>query len=244
MFLTKKNKGKIGVLYICTGKYDIYWNQFFESSEKNFCPKNEKHYFVFTDSKEIKGNDKVTLIYQERLGWPYDTLMRFHMFNRMAEELKMYDYLFFFNANMQFRKKLSAREMLPTERQMLVGVVHPYFYETPIGSPFEQNKESLAYTDWNKARHYVQGCVNGGITKFYLEMSATLAANIDKDLEKGIIAIWHDESHLNAYLARHPEFKALDAGYAKPEGREGFPFKEKIINLNKNNQGGLEFLRS
>jgi hypothetical protein len=244
MFWNKKNKAKIGVLYICTGKYDIYWNQFFESSERNFCPKNEKHYFIFTDSKEIKENEKTTIIFQERLGWPYDTLMRFHMFNRITEHLKEYDYLFFFNANMQFRKKLSPREMFPTEQEKLVAVVHPYYYETPVGAPFEQNKESLAYADEHKARHYVQGCVNGGITKYYLEMAATLASNIDKDKENDIIAVWHDESHLNAYLVKHTKFKALHAGYAKPEGREGFPFKEKILNLNKNNQGGLKFFRS
>jgi hypothetical protein len=244
MFWNKKKKEKIGVLYICTGKYDIYWEQFLNSSETYFCPKIEKHYFIFTDSHNIQAADNITIIPQERLGWPDDTLMRFHMFNRIKDLLTDFDYLFFLNANMQFRKKITPKQILPTSAEGLVAVIHPYYYESPIGAPFEEDKNSLAYVNSSAARHYVQGCLNGGTSKEYLCMSAELAANIDQDKANGIIAVWHDESHLNAYLVKHPSYKALNAGYAKPEGREGFPFKEKVVILNKNNQGGLAFLRS
>lgn len=244
MFWRKPKKYKIGVLYICTGKYDIYWEQFYASSEKNFCPQDEKHYFVFTDSQKIKAGENVTLIHQERLGWPDDTLMRFHMFVRAQDLMQDCDYLFFFNANMHFAHKIRRKDILPTASEQLVAVIHPYYYDSPIGAPFESNKESLAFVAAEQARHYVQGCVNGGLSKAYLAMAQTLANHIDQDKYKGIVAVWHDESHLNAYLVQHPNYKALHAGFAKPEGRVGFPFKEKIINLNKNNQGGLDYFRN
>ncbi len=243
MFWRKKKKERIGVLYICTGKYDIYWEQFFNSSETYFCPQIEKHYFIFTDSQNIQAADNITIISQARLGWPDDTLMRFHMFNRIKDLLTDFDYLFFLNANMQFRKKITPKQILPTLAEGLVAVIHPYYYESPIGAPFEEDNNSLAYVNSKEARHYVQGCLNGGTSKDYLNMSAELAANIDRDKANGIIAVWHDESHLNAYLVKHPAYKALNAGYAKPEGREGFPFKERIVNLNKNNKGGLDYFR-
>ncbi len=93
---------KIGILYICTGKYSIFWKKFYSSMEKNFIVDAEKHYFVFTDSPDIefeKENRRIHRIYQEDLGWPNNTLMRFHMFLKQEKELVNMDYLFFFNAN-------------------------------------------------------------------------------------------------------------------------------------------------
>ena len=43
---------KLGVLYVCTGKYDVFWDGFFESCEK-YLTGIEKKYFVFTDSERI-----------------------------------------------------------------------------------------------------------------------------------------------------------------------------------------------
>ena len=41
---------KVAVLYICTGKYDVFWKDFYISYEKYFLPDCEKHYYVFTDA--------------------------------------------------------------------------------------------------------------------------------------------------------------------------------------------------
>ena len=71
---------KIGILYICTGKYDVFWNDFYKSAEQFLLPNSDKQYFVFTDSNNIQSTDNIHKIYQEKLGWPKDTLMRFHLF--------------------------------------------------------------------------------------------------------------------------------------------------------------------
>ena len=53
---------KIGIFYICTGKYSIFWKGFFDSCEQFFLPQVEKKYYVFktpTISKHITSNHKV-----------------------------------------------------------------------------------------------------------------------------------------------------------------------------------------
>lgn len=236
---------KIGIFYICTGKYDIFWETFYKSSQRFFCRSADRRYFVFTDSKEIKARPDVTVIHQERLGWPDDTLMRFHMFNRAKNLVDDCDFLFFFNANMKFIKRVTTKQILPSKAEEFVGVRHPYYYETAIGAPFENNEQSLAFVHPTSAKHYVQGCLNGGSKDAYLKMSQELADNIDLDKKNGIVAVWHDESHLNAYYAKKNQFKALHPGFATPEARvKHFPFKPKIIQLDKSKLGGFDHFRS
>ena len=48
---------KIGMLYICTGKYTVFWPEFYRSFEEKFLPGCEKEYFVFTDAPAIEYED-------------------------------------------------------------------------------------------------------------------------------------------------------------------------------------------
>lgn len=61
-------------------------------------------------------------------------------------------------------------------------------------------------------------------------MCKELKNNIDEDLSKDIIAIWHDESHLNAYLyhLEESEFYLLSPEYLYPEVWK-LLFKKKIL---------------
>ena len=38
----------VGILYICTGAYDVFWDDFYNTCEEHFVGV-EKKYFVFTD---------------------------------------------------------------------------------------------------------------------------------------------------------------------------------------------------
>ncbi len=40
----------------------------------------ELHYFIFTDSDVLLQSPRLHVIYQRRLGWPLDTLMRFEVY--------------------------------------------------------------------------------------------------------------------------------------------------------------------
>ena len=63
---------KIGMLYLCTGKYTVFWPEFYHSFEANFLPGCDKEYFVFTDADHIEGeeNPRVHRLCQEAYDWP------------------------------------------------------------------------------------------------------------------------------------------------------------------------------
>lgn len=61
-------------------------------------------------------------------------------------------------------------------------------------------------------------------------MCKQLRDNIDRDKIKDIVAIWHDESHLNRYCSHleHTDYRLLDPGYLYPEDWN-IPFPCKIL---------------
>ena len=238
-------KNKVGILYICTGKYDVFWKDFFKTCEKFFLPTCEKEYYVFTDSEKIYGEEeskRIHKIYQENLGWPDNTLKRFNIFNNNKEKFMDNDYLFFMNANIKFIKKIESEEFLPENDSLLV-VKHPGFYDKKNEEfSYDRNKESLAYIPKGDGDIYVQGALNGGTSKSFINLINTLDRNVELDLEKKIIALWHDESHLNKYILGRKDIKVLGPEYLYPEG-EILPFEAKIITRNKSEFGGHANLR-
>lgn len=235
----------IGVLYICTGKYSSFWKDFFISAENFFLPSFEKKYFVFTDAEEIyaEKNGNVKKIYQQFLGWPFDTLMRFDIFLKSEGELQNCDYLFFLNANIRFVTSVYT-EILPDDyHDGLVGVVHPYFWDKDNSDfSYERNNLSTASIAHGDGKSYFMGGFNGGKTDAFLTLIHTLSSNIQIDLENKIIALWHDESHLNKYLLfKNPLI--LPPSYGYPEGSD-LHFEPKVIILDKLKYGGHSYLRS
>lgn len=213
-------KYTIAILYICTGKYDVFWKDFFESMEKFFLTDSEKHYFVFTDAEYLYGEEdcnRIHKIYQERLGWPYDTLMRFHIFSRIENQIKKYDYIFFMNANMLCVNEITEDEFLPINEELLV-VKHPGYVRYPkILLPYDRNKKSEAFVKFGQENDYYMGSLNGGKAAAYLKMIHNLKAATQKDLNNNIIAKWHDESQLNKYMLNRENVKVLSPAYASPE---------------------------
>jgi len=235
---------RIAILYICTGKYDIFWEDFYQSSEKYFLTDHEKQYFIFTDSSSInEENQRIRKIYQENLGWPYNTLMRFKFFLRIEDELKKFDYIYFLNSNMRFLAPVN-QEVFPTkDEDGLIAVLHPgYYSKTEKDFPYERNKKSSACIKNGDGKHYFMGGFNGGLAEEYLKLIRDLNQNIETDLSKNIIAVWHDESHLNAYLLNKNN-RILSPSYGFAEGWN-LPFKPKIVILDKTKYGGHHFLRN
>ena len=234
---------KIGILYICTGKYDIFWNGFYKSAEKYLLPNTEKHYFVFTDSEQIQSSNKIHKIYQQQLGWPKDTLMRFHLFLNIEKDLKQMDFLFFFNANYTFVKSITENEILPTEKDnFLIGQIHPVAYhKNRTDFNYEANAVSTAFVEADKGSYYFAGGLIGGRTVEFIRMCYQLKNNIDKDFQNNIIAIWHDESHINKFFSE-TEPKKLHPGFCYPQDWY-LPFEQKTLLLDKNKFGGHGYLR-
>jgi len=220
---------KIAITTIATGKYDVFVPSLIDSCEKYFLPNLEKKYFIFTDSDKILTSDKVVKVNQNKLGWPYDTMLRFHMFSSIEKELENFDFVFFMNANMEV-VSLISEDILPTEEESgLVATHHPGFYKKdPEKFTYERNHRSNFYIPFGSGETYVQGCFNGGRSKEFLKMCREIKERMDADLMNKIIPVWHDESALNWYLLdKNP--KILHPTYAWPE----FVFltEEKIIKM-------------
>lgn len=245
---------KIAVLYIATGRYSIFWDDFYTSCENYFLKKHEKTYFVFTDDENIKDKENIRKIYQKKLGWPYDTMMRFDMFLTLEKELIDYDYIFFFNANTKFLSDVNE-EILPDEvHDGLVTASHHAFYDkNPDDYTYDRNPLSTAYIPFGEGSHYATGALNGGISKNYLDMCKKCSENDHTDLDNNVIALWHDESHLNKYLLDknplimpvnylYPETSKKRSKWNKPNE---FSKDIKILSVDKTKPqyGGHDYLR-
>jgi hypothetical protein len=237
---------KIAILYICTGRYLIFWKDFYLSCEKYFIKEAEKHYFVFTDADRIvyeKTNSMIHRIFQANLGWPNNTLRRYGMFLSIKDQFLQFDYLVYFNANLRFLKEIAAGEFLPHNNHKLIAAIHPAFYnKLPDAMPFERNPHSSAFMNICNGQNYFQGAINGGERHAFIIAMNSMDANIKTDSKKGITAIAHDESHWNRYLANRNDVKELSPSYIFPEGWS-LPFEQIILSRDKDKYGGHAKLR-
>ena len=226
---------KVGILYICTGKYTVFWPDFYRTFREKFLPESDKTFFVFTDAPSIEGDGApdVRRIYQKALDWPYSSLLRFKMFAGQAAALEKMDYLFFANANLVCRETVTEAEFLPRpgRGERLLVVQQPGFWDKkPIFYTYDRNPKCRAYIPYNCGRDYVSGGLNGGTAAAFLAMSRELDRRTDADLADGQMALWHDESHLNRYIAEQDpaSYRLLTPAYWYPEGWD-MPFAQKIV---------------
>ena len=227
----------IGILYICTGPYVLFWEDFYKSFEKNFLNHTEKTFFVFTDSNHVYADqqDNVKLIHINNLPWPLITLLRFDTFLSIEDDLQKCDYLMFSNANIICYKQIREEELLPREKkgENLFVTYHPGYYgKKPFEYPYDRNKKSLAYIPWNCGKRYVIGAMFGGRRENFIEMAKILKSNIEEDLKKNIIARWHDESHLNRYIVCRKDVRYLSPSYCYPYGMPA-NYEKKIFAVSK-----------
>lgn len=219
---------KIGMLLISTGKYDVFVEPLLQSARKYFMKKHDVTFFLFTDSEKWKETKDVVTTYTKHEPFPSPTLKRYEIFFNNREILKDQDYLYYCDVDMLFVSEVG--DEILSDR---VATIHPGFLGKR-GTP-ETRKESLAYVSPEEKMKYFAGGFNGGSSEEFLKMSKVLSENIKKDLEKDIIAIWHDESHMNRYFINNPPTKELTPSYCYPESWK-LPFDKKLLALDKNHK--------
>lgn len=179
--------------------------------------------------KVLSRRIKVTPIYQDSLEWPLPTLLRYKLIYQNVENIcgKIVMHL---DADMLFVAPLQMNDLTINDSRPFIRLIqHPgYFrpkglarinfylrnpvffvrdiktlaWENALGT-WESRKESLAYVPRNSRRDYVCGGTWLGTRDSIIEMSRELAERVDQDFSEGIIAIYHDESHLNWYAANY-----------------------------------------
>lgn len=222
---------KVALCVMATGKYLTFAHTMIQSAKRYFCINHEVTYLVFTDDNSVfdgtkKSESNIKYIYQKRLGWPYDTMNRFHVYYTQKDFLETMDYVFATDADMLF-VDFVGDEILG-ER---VATQHPGY----VGQrgTYETNHISTACIKFNEGKYYFAGGFYGGRSPEFLKLIKTCADNVDKDLVRNFIAVWHDESHLNRYFIDNKPTKILSPSYCYPE-RWNLPYHKRLLALDKN----------
>lgn len=232
---------KVAICFIGTGRYLNFLPKYYENIHEYFLPGLEKSFLVFTDGEGDFPED-VKVYRQEHLEWPFITLNRFEIIQNAKEEIKKNDWLVFIDADALVVDKITKEEFFD-ETKSFFGVHHPcHFLKMP---PHDRFPGSLETNPLSKAcvnrdddfSVYYQGCLWGGKVPDVLDMIGELDSRTKDDLSREVIAVWHDESHLNKFFIEHKDnVHTLGPEYAYPEVfSEYCQFKPKIVHLAKDN---------
>ena len=225
------------ILYIGIGDYAVFWKGFYISAERNLLPNTSKEYYVFTDKDKIYADnmDNVHVVYQENLGWPRNTLLRFSFFNSISDNLKKHDFIFFMNANICCNQLITEKEFLPEKEEYVFVLHHAFVRQNNKEYPYERREESRAYIPEGEGNYYITGGINGGKAEAFLRLSRIIDEWVQEDSDRGVVAIWHDESMINRYAFENTNFKVLSPGYFYPElvGSIDLNYERKIVARDK-----------
>ena len=214
-------KFSIGILLISTWKYNRFVDPIISDIKKYLFPNNAIKIYLHTDSKEHYRADKILNI--EHKPWPMVTLSRFETFFNFKHEYDT-DYLFYLDVD--------SKIISVVDDDILSDftVVEHHWFMGSKGTP-ETNKKSLAYIDPLKPTTYIAGGFFGGTKKRFINISQELSNNINIDLNNNIIALWHDESHLNRYYSDHQNtIKVISSEYMYSPSNKKHPLPNpKII---------------
>lgn len=219
---------KVALVVISTGeKYWPYIEPLLDSAERYFVPHAT---LLWTD---CPAQFRCQSISYSNLGYPQATLKRYHAFLQAEDRLREFDYIFYSDVDMRFVGRISEEIF----SDGITATEHPG-YVGRAGTP-ELRPESTAYAPVLKK--YFCGGFLGGTSEAFLTMARTIRQNVDADEKNGIVAVWHDESHLNRYLFDNPPAKILSPAFCYPETNQEFyrgvwgrDYEPKILALTKN----------
>ena len=132
-----------------TGKYLGYFSGLKSTFDTHFLSRKTEdesyklHYFIFTDG-QLSQTDDITPIYQKRLGWPYDSMMRFEIYYNSSHLFENMDYIFSVDADLQAINEIKPESIISD----LTGTRHP-------GYPSIQRARSLPYDDHVNSGSYI-----------------------------------------------------------------------------------------
>ncbi|HVS70075.1 MAG TPA: hypothetical protein VHQ47_02345 [Phycisphaerae bacterium] len=230
MAATAVEAASVAILTIATGRYfEAFVPGLVASVHERFMPEHRREMFILTD--QTAAIPHATLLPIAHQAWPFSTLLRFHFILQHAAAYADFDYFFYIDADMVVTERITGGIL---SAEGLSATEHPGYWPGKRGT-FERNPGSAAFLPRSYRGPYYQGCFFGGPTGRMLAMAEELKERIDGDLSQKppLIAEWHDESHLNWYLAQHPPALSLPPSYAYVDAYR-LPVPRKIVHLPKN----------
>lgn len=220
-----EDKKIVGLVAICTGKYDVFIQPLIDSADKWFF-KNESFDFYLLSDRDYTVTIPERINYKRmfvpHLPFPLPTLLRYKWINQYKDELTAQN-LFYIDIDMLFVNEV-GREILP-DKSGLTATCHPGYFRGGWGDN-ETHPMSTAYLRPTMRKNYYAGGFQGGEREVFLNAVQLMAENIDIDFDtakacditanNGVLAKWADESHWNKYLKYH-QFKELNPEYCMVE---------------------------
>jgi hypothetical protein len=178
--------------------------------------------------KQRHPNLKMTIIPIAGYGFPQATLYRYKIYAQHKEKLSA-DILMHLDADMLIRSnRFYELVSASVKKAPLCLVRHPGFYRpqgiqavkfyashpnfflrdllriVKLGSlgDWETSKKSTAFVSRDKRNRYHCGGIWFGLNGSIKEMCDVLSSSVELDEKHGVMAKWHDESHLNKYSAQ------------------------------------------
>ena len=233
---------KVAISFLGTGKYLDFLPKYYENIEKYFLPNSEKTILAFTDGELDGTPENLKVFSQEHLDWPYITLKRFEIINKAREIINDHDWFVFIDGDALVVDRIEEEEFF-TDKP-LFGVHHPCHYlkmpphnQYPGAYEITENCNAAVDLEKYQPKVYYQGCFWGGRTPEVCAMIDELEYRVGDDLKRNVIALWHDESHLNKYFIENPDLvHTYGPEYAFPEVfKDQCTFEPKIVHLAKDN---------
>ncbi|KAJ1134294.1 hypothetical protein NDU88_000747 [Pleurodeles waltl] len=232
----------IGLTVFAIKKYIVFLQHFIDTAEMFFMVGHRVNYYVFTDRpNEVP---KFTLASGRRLviievigykRWQDVTMRRMEMIHNASMEtfINEVDYIVSVDMDMKFTDLVGV-EIL-SER---VGTLHPgYYWSGRQSFTYERRSQSEAYIPGDEGDFYYAGGFFGGSVREVYQLTGQCHNAMMKDKNRGIEALWHDESYLNKYFLYHKPTKILSPEYLWDNGMgspEAVLKKKRFLAVGKN----------
>ena len=203
---------RIGFVTYATGPYGSFVEGLWASLRARAFVGHEVHLFFFTDRADeptFLDDPRVHKRQQKRLGWPFDSLGRHFLYLAAADWFDGMDFLISVDADTILSGTISDSalgERIATVQSWLFGrPQHDWTLDrrkTVMGAPY-----SAAFATDAVATCYFTGNLFGGSRVGFMQMLQEVVnlARADLSAFPRRVALWHDESYLNAALfARAP----------------------------------------
>lgn len=159
--------------------------------------------------------------------WPEATLFRYKIFRENFDQISG-DYVIYLDADMELvsdfieniepenwdngvalvshpgywrtRNYLSRIKLYLQNPYLLIKDSYRFIRVGSLGA-WETNKKSTAFTPRKDRENYVCGGTWMGSSESIRKLVTELSQNVEEDAARGVMALWHDESHLNKWSA-------------------------------------------
>jgi hypothetical protein len=191
--------------------------------------------------------------------WPEATLLRYRIISQSGFHWDSEEVLVYLDADMEVVAQLEPSDFADSCQNGICLVQHPGYYRPEfktlwliyLQNPkillgdlllslrqgglgyWETRKNSKAYVPRSHRREYFCGGIWWGRSQDLLPVIDELARGVEIDLSRGIVAKWHDESHLNAWSARNSHGVQPPAFCFVPEYKWLRAIEPKVVAVDK-----------